>query len=220
MKKLLSVFDSLQELSVREENCLLRVVPFKPRCYAFGWTSPMSFHCSFWPWASISLTPLPDVQSCRLSLMHVCLPTAGGLGEDGEEARVFLLPFPPGSLHHYRQPSQAPPTSLRSTRSRLDGRWKERSHWWVFSFSCGQGWRLWQFSLRNLDCTQPHIKLNSSAFPQLSHWDGQLGACGCVNCAVVIHTYRMCRMEVENIKRGCFDLLNTFLLNLNQHPAI
>ena len=62
----------------------------------------------------------------------------------------------------------------------------------VFSFSCGQGWHLWQFSLCNLDYTQPTIKLNSYAFPQLSHWNRQLGVCECVNCAVVVRTYRMC----------------------------
>lgn len=189
--------------SVGGEDCLLPVVPF--RC---GFRHLLGFLLH----PAAALFELEDpynswsFRSHRLSPTHLCLPGVNPVRGNGEETRVLLqaMPGTQSSLKILQR-------GLMATVpwSRIRGR----------DETCGRGWHLWHWvcvtGLHSLG-----YQLNSSAFPRPSHWGWQLDVHGCENCAVVIHTYCMCYMQVENMKLGCFDLLNTSLLNLKQHSVI
>lgn len=86
-KKLFSVTDSLQELSVWEEGCVLSVVPFRPRCHAFGWTPLMSFLHLFLDESTSIVHSGP-----RCAEPQACVSTPDELrAGNEEEARAFLL---------------------------------------------------------------------------------------------------------------------------------
>lgn len=201
------VFDTLQELSVGEENCYqlshlsldfrhLLWFLLHPAAALFEQEDPCN-SCSF--------------LSHRLCPTHLCLPWVNSARGNGEETWVFLLHFPAGNLHWYWKPSQAQRLPSRSClMAPVTGGWEE---------TCGQGWHLWQLGLCDLGCINLGYQAEQFFIPTTFPLRLSL-VCLNVNCAVVIHTYCMCYMEVENIKLGCFDLLNTLLFNLKQHSAI
>lgn len=199
-------FDTLQELSVGEENC------YQLSHVSLDFRHLLGFLLH--PAGALFEQKDPcnsrSFLSHRLSPTRLCLPWVNSARENGEGTRVFLLHFPAGNLHCCWKPSQAQRPPLRSCTKA----------WWPLSLE-GEVRLVAKAGISgSWVCVTWVIKLNSSAFPRLSHWDWQLGVYECESCAVVIHTYCICYMEVENIKLGCFDLLNTLLLNLKQHSAI
>lgn len=88
-KKLFSVSDSLQELSVWEEGCVLSVVPFRPRCHAFSWTPLMSFLHLFLDESTSIVHSGP-----RCAEPQACVSTPDELCEQGmrkKQERFFFL---------------------------------------------------------------------------------------------------------------------------------